>query len=188
MERAEDKTVLVVDDEPNVRDYLANLLKDAGFNVITAGDGHEALEIIRSQKPDFISLDLVMPRKSGHKLLFELRKDKSLAQIPVLIVTAHAQDEMGQSDLEDIIRTMPAPVSTIRKDPIEPGQTLYLEKPVNRLDYVRCVQRMLGLEEAKEEAEATSLKDKLEQQIRNADPDALRRALEALGKKESSRG
>jgi len=186
MNRAEDKTILVVDDEPNVRDYLANLLKDAGFNVITAGDGHEALEIIRAQKPDFISLDLVMPRKSGHKLLFELRKEKELAKIPVLIVTAHAQDELGQSDLEDIIRTMPAPVSTIRKDPIEPGQTLYLEKPVNRLDYVRCVQRMLGIEEAKEEAEKISLKEALEKQLRSADPDALRRALEALGKKTSS--
>ncbi len=81
---------------------------------------------------------------------------------------------------------MPAPVSTIRKDPIEPGQTLYLEKPVNRLDYVRCVQRMLGIEEAKEEAEKISLKEALEKQLRSADPDALRRALEALGKKTSS--
>jgi len=188
MDRAEDKTVLVVDDEPNVRDYLASLLKDAGFNVLTAGDGHEALQIIREKRPDFISLDLVMPRKSGHKLLFELRKDKDLAQIPVLIVTAHAQDEMGQSDLEDIIRAMPSPVSTIQKEEVEPGQTIYLEKPVKRLDYIRCVQRMLGLEEAREEAEKMTLKDELEKQLRKADPDALRRALEALGKKSSSPG
>ena len=76
MPRAEDKTVLVVDDEPNVRDYLAQILRDAGFHVVTASDGGEALEIIRQQPPDFISLDLVMPKKSGHKLLYELRKDK----------------------------------------------------------------------------------------------------------------
>jgi CheY-like chemotaxis protein len=183
MAKAEDKTILVVDDEPNVREYLANLLEDAGFNVITAGDGHEALRIIKEKRPDFISLDLVMPRKSGHKLLFELRKDKELAGIPVLIVTAHAQTELGQSDLEDIIRTMPAPVSTIQKDEVEPGTTIYLEKPVNRLDYVRCVQRMLGIEEEKVEAEKITLKEQLEQQIRAADPDALKRALEALGKK-----
>lgn len=181
MTRAEDKTVLVVDDEPNVRDCLANLLRDGGFHVLTAGDAHEALEIIRTKKPGFISLDLVMPRKSGHMLLFELQKDKELAKIPVLIVTAHAQDEMGQSDLEDIMRTMPAPVSTIRKEPVDQGQTLYLEKPVNRLDYVRCVHRMLGIEEAKEEAEKITLKEELEKQLRTADPDALRRALEALG-------
>ncbi len=182
MERAKNKTVLVVDDEPNVRAYLANLLEDAGFNVLTAGDGHEALSIIKSTRPDFISLDLVMPRKSGHKLLFELRKDKDLARIPVLIVTAHAQDELGQSDLEDIIRTMPAPVSTIQKEEVEPGTTVYLEKPVKRLDYVRCVQRMLGIDEEGEEADKIDLREKLEQQIRSADPEALRRALTALGK------
>ena len=67
MTRPEDKTVLIVDDEPNVRDYLAQILRDAGFGVVTAGDGDEALEIIRENPPDFISLDLVMPRKSGHK-------------------------------------------------------------------------------------------------------------------------
>ncbi len=182
MEKSEDKTILVVDDEPNVREYLANLLEDAGFNVLTAGDGHEALSIIKEKRPDFISLDLVMPRKSGHKLLFELRKDKDLARIPVLIVTAHAQTELGQSDLEDIIRTMPAHVSTIQKEDVEPGTAIYLEKPVNRLDYVRCVQRMLGIEEAREEVEKMGLKEELEKQIRTADPDALRRALEALDK------
>ena len=62
MPEAKDKTVLVVDDEPNVRDYLAQILRDAEFNVVTASDGDEALEIIRESPPDFISLDLVMPK------------------------------------------------------------------------------------------------------------------------------
>ena len=47
MERAQDKTILVVDDEPNIRQYLKMVLEDAGFNVTTAGDGEEALEMIR---------------------------------------------------------------------------------------------------------------------------------------------
>jgi CheY-like chemotaxis protein len=98
MLRAEDRTVLVVDDEPNVRDYLAQILRDAGFRVVTAGDGGEALEKIRAAPPDFISLDLVMPKKSGHRLLLELRRDRELARIPVLVVTAHAHDELGQGD------------------------------------------------------------------------------------------
>ena len=101
MPTASDKTILVVDDEPNVREYLAQILRDAGFTVVTASDGNEALEIIRSERPDFISLDLVMPGKSGHKLLYELRKDRELSRIPVLIVTAHAQDELGKEDLDD---------------------------------------------------------------------------------------
>jgi hypothetical protein len=77
---------------------------------------------------------------------------------------------------------MPAPVSTIQKEEVEPGTTVYLEKPVKRLDYVRCVQRMLGIDEEGEEADKIDLREKLEQQIRSADPEALRRALAALGK------
>ena len=80
----EEKTILVVDDEPDVRQYLAAVLEDAGFNVLTATDGEEALRMIRAERPDFISLDLIMPRKSGHKLLVELRRDKELSRIPVL--------------------------------------------------------------------------------------------------------
>ena len=79
--RPEERTILVVDDEPDVRRYLQTILEDAGFNVVTASDGEEALQIIRRKKPDFISLDLVMPRKSGHRLLFELRKDREWARI-----------------------------------------------------------------------------------------------------------
>ena len=96
MERAEDKTILVVDDEPNVRQYLMTILQDAGFKVVTAGDGVEALEVIKRSIPDFISLDLIMPKKSGHRLLHELRRNKLWSRIPVLIVTAHAQDELGK--------------------------------------------------------------------------------------------
>ena len=171
MARAEDKTVLVVDDEPNVRDYLAQILSDAGFNVQTAGDGSEAMEMIRANPPDFISLDLVMPRKSGHKLLYELRKDRALAQIPVLIVTAHAKDELGEVELKDIVDNR-----------VITGPGVYLEKPVRPLDYVRCVQRALGMEETP--VDRVSLQEELQKALPNAEPHALRRALEAL-KKES---
>ena len=169
MVRAEDKTVLVVDDEPNVRDYLAQILRDAGFRVQAAGDGEEALAMIREAAPDFISLDLVMPRKSGHKLLYELRKDRKLARIPVLIVTAHAQDELGQGDLEDIVDSH-----------VISGPGVYLEKPVKPLDYVRCVQRALGIEETGEDEDRISLQEELQRHLPEAEPHALRRALEAL--------
>jgi CheY-like chemotaxis protein len=159
-----------VDDEPNVRDYLAQILLDAGFNVETAGDGSEALEKIRANPPDFISLDLVMPKKSGHKLLYELRKDRALSQIPVLIVTAHAQDELGEGDLKDIVDNR-----------VITGPGVYLEKPVKPMDYVRCVQRALGLEEAP--VDRVSLQEELQKALPDAEPHALRRALEALKRK-----
>lgn len=174
MQRAEDKTVLVVDDEPNVRQYLATVLADAGFHVVTAGDGVEALEIIQKQAPDFISLDLIMPKKSGHKLLHELRRNKQWSRIPVLIVTAHAQDELGKGHLEDLLsnRCMSGPGT-------------YLEKPVNPLTYVHSIQRALGIEETPQAAERINLKEELQKSMQNAGPDALRKALEALKKKGS---
>ncbi len=168
MGRPEEKTVLVVDDEPDVRQYLKAILQDARFNVITAGDGEEALRLIREKRPDFISLDLVMPKKSGHKLLFELRKDRELARIPVLIVTAHARDEMGQRDLEEIM-----------KSSVMSGPGIYLEKPVSPVSYVRAIRRALGIDEGVGE-EKINLKAELEKSLQSASPDAMRRALEAL--------
>jgi CheY-like chemotaxis protein len=172
MPQAQDMTVLVVDDEPDVRNYLASILRDANFNVLTAADGEEALEIARREVPDFISLDLVMPKKSGQKVLYELRKDKKLARIPTLIVTAHASDEMGRRDMEDLFA-----------DKVISGPGVYLEKPVKPVDYVRCVQRALGIEETPEVEARTTLKDELQQELAQADPSALRRALAALKSK-----
>lgn len=171
MERAEDKTILIVDDEPNIRKSLKMVLEDAGFQVVTAADGVEALEIIKEKRPDFISLDLIMPRKSGHKLLYELRKDKQLSRIPVLIVTAHAQDDLGRGDLKDLLDNR-----------IMSGPGIYLEKPVNPLKYVRAIQRTLGIEETEETVDKISLKEQLQQSIQGASPEALRKALEELKK------
>jgi CheY-like chemotaxis protein len=172
MAEPRDKTVLVVDDEPTVREYLAQVLRDAGFNVLTAGDGEEALAIIRRHPPDFISLDLVMPRMSGHKLLYELRKDKALSRIPVVVVTAHAQDELGHGDLHDIMQNR-----------VISGPSVYLEKPVTALDFVRCVQRALGLPETEADEERITLQEAVTKQASHAEPHALRRALEALKQK-----
>ena len=173
MERAEDKTILIVDDEPNIRKSLKMVLEDAGFQVVTAADGVEALEIIKEKRPDFISLDLIMPRKSGHKLLYELRKDKQLSRIPVLIVTAHAQDDLGKGDLKDLLDNR-----------IMSGPGIYLEKPVNPLKYVRAIQRTLGIEETEETIDKIGLKEQLQQSIQGASPEALRKALEVLKKRD----
>jgi two-component system alkaline phosphatase synthesis response regulator PhoP len=172
MERAADKTILVVDDEPNVRQYLATVLEDAGFRVLSAGDGEEALEIIKQSAPDFISLDLIMPRKSGHRLLYELRKNKQWSRIPVLIVTAHARDELGRKDLQDLLDNR-----------VMSGPGTYLEKPVDPVTYVRSVQRALGIEETGETADRINLREELHKSMQGASPEALRQALAALKKK-----
>ncbi len=172
MARPEDKTILVVDDEPDVRHYLAAILEDAGFTVQTAGDGEQALAMIQRQPPDFISLDLIMPRKSGHKLLYELKKDPALARIPVLVVTAHARDELGSGNLKDLL-----------DNAVMSGPGTYLEKPINPLSYVRSIQRALGLDESADAEDRLSLKDELQKSLQGASADALRRALEAVKNK-----
>jgi CheY-like chemotaxis protein len=134
MTKPEDKTILVVDDEPDVLTYLTMVLQDAGFNVMSAKDGYEALERVKEKKPDFISLDLVMPHKSGIRFYHELRKNKEWSNIPVVIVTAHAHDELGKGDLEEILQG-----KTFS------GRQVYLEKPVKPADFVRMVKREVGL-------------------------------------------
>ena len=171
MARPEEKTILVVDDEPNVRDYLKMVLVDAGFQVVTAGDGEEALAKIRESAPDFISLDLIMPRKSGHKLLFELKRDRALSRIPVLVVTAHAHDELGKKDLDEILDSS-----------VMSGPGTYLEKPVNPESYVRAISRAVGVEPSERKTPRTDLKEELEHSMAGASPDALREALKALRK------
>ena len=159
--------VLVVDDEPDVRGYLRSALEDAGFAVQTASDGLEALDLIRSQPPDLISLDLVMPRHSGAKLYRELQKDRKLSKIPVLIVTGHARDELGRTDLEEMTMS---------------GPGIYLEKPVRPESYVAAVRQLLKIE-VTEEPEPDDLRRSLDRALSGADRDALQRALDALRKK-----
>ena len=175
MATASDKTILVVDDEPNVRGYLSTILVDAGFKVLTAEDGEQALQMIKEHRPDLISLDLIMPRKTGHRLLFELKRDQELSRIPVLVVTAHAQDELGKGDLDDLL-----------KHGIMSGPGTYLEKPVRPLTYVRSIQRALGMEESPDTVDKIQLKEELDEQMREASPEDLRKALEILKKRNKS--
>jgi CheY-like chemotaxis protein len=164
------KRVLVVDDEPDVRDYLKSALADAGFLVDIAVDGLEALEKVQHNPPDAISLDLVMPRHSGAKFYHALQKDKQYSRIPVLIVTGHARDELGKADFDAMTMS---------------GPGVYLEKPVHPDTYVAAVRRLLGMEEKDApQTQPEDLRHELSRELSGADRDALQRALDALRKKE----
>ncbi|MFH1862308.1 MAG: response regulator, partial [bacterium] len=160
-----------VDDEPDVRSYLKAALQDVGFQVITANDGYEALEKIKAELPDLISLDLIMPRHSGAMFHRELRKNKEWAKVPVLIVTGHARDELGKADFEELVMY---------------GTGVYLEKPVSPEAYVSAVYQLLNIEAPPRASEnKDELREKLLEELDKADPEALQRALEALKKRES---
>jgi len=86
--RGERKTVLVVDDEPDVVAYLEMLLQDQGYATVSAGDGREGLEKAKEHAPGLICLDITMPEESGVRMYRNLRDDPDLARIPVVVVTA----------------------------------------------------------------------------------------------------
>jgi len=80
--------VLVVDDEPMLRDTLAHLLADEGYVVDVAVDGEDALALVHAARPDAILLDLMMPGMNGRQFLQALRSEPAYEQVPVLIMTA----------------------------------------------------------------------------------------------------
>ena len=105
------KTVLVVDDTPNIIELVTIVLEDSGYNVITAMDGETCLEKAHEKKPDCILLDIVMPGKKGLETLDELRKSENTKNIPVIIMT-------GKSTEDDI------------KEALSSGAAGYIKKPL----------------------------------------------------------
>jgi len=81
------KNILVVDDERDVRDFLADLLRDQGYNVRTAADGIEAMEMIKREKPDLILLDLMMPKETGTDLYRKIHRKKEFEEVPVIVIS-----------------------------------------------------------------------------------------------------
>jgi CheY-like chemotaxis protein len=165
------KLVLVVDDEPDLRLFIKTVLEDAGFEVAVAGNGKEALERMTDQKPDVISLDLVMPKMSGLKFYKYIQKNKDRSGIPVIVVTAHARDKMGKTDLEKIQAAKP-----------ENGTMFIVDKPINPPAYVNTVRRALGMSEIELEGtgEEDVLKVKLKEKMKSADKKKLEDALKIL--------
>ena len=84
----EEIRVLVVDDEPANRNWLAKTLEPAGFTVVPASGGREAIQLAKSTRPDFILLDLMMPEVTGFDVVEALRADEATRDVPIMVVTA----------------------------------------------------------------------------------------------------
>jgi CheY-like chemotaxis protein len=163
MRETSDFLVLVVDDEQDIRSYLSVALEDAGFRVATASSGPEALEAVKRARPTFISLDLVMPGGSGISFLHELRRNRDWSKIPVMIVTGHAQDDLGRADLAKVL-----------EGALLSGPQTYLEKPVTPASYVAAVCHSLGIERpqpAPQETEA--LRSEAARLVQDVSPEKL---------------
>jgi CheY-like chemotaxis protein len=84
------KKIMVVDDDPVIVKYLTTLFTDNGYEVCSASDGVKAFEMLKSEKPDLITLDLQMPEEWGSKFYRRLTKEKDFKDTPVIIISGMA--------------------------------------------------------------------------------------------------
>ena len=110
------KKILIVDDEKDIVETLFFMLKAKGFDCICAYDGEEGLNLAKSQKPDLVILDVMMPKINGYKICRLLKFDNKYKDIPIIMVTARSQDEdkiIGEETGADEYVTKPFEFSEI---------------------------------------------------------------------------
>lgn len=107
--RADSCSVLVVDDDPNIRRMIVAALRRDGYTFLEAPNGRDALEIMRGQHPDVVVLDLMMPIFSGWDVLRERQQDPELSRIPVIIVSANRDPDVALAVNAGICAFLPKP-------------------------------------------------------------------------------
>ena len=119
--------ILIVDDDPDVVDYLQAFFEDNRFEVSTAGNTREGMERAKTFQPHLITLDISMPQESGVKMLGELKQEPGLDQIPVLIVTGMPDEVRG------VIEDNP--------DLVQPRA--YIQKPIDRPLLLDLIEQLI---------------------------------------------
>ena len=117
------KKILAVDDERHIVRLVQINLEKEGYEVVTASNGREALEKVDSEKPDLVVMDVMMPEMDGFEALKRLKDNEKTASIPVIMLTAKAQDA-------DVFRGW------------QSGVDLYLTKPFNPMELITFVKRI----------------------------------------------
>jgi two-component system alkaline phosphatase synthesis response regulator PhoP len=117
------KKILAVDDERHIVRLVQVNLERAGYQVVTAFDGKDALDKVASEQPDLVVLDVMMPYMDGFEVLQNLRKNPSTRELPVIMLTAKAQDA-------DVFRGW------------QSGVDCYLTKPFNPMELISFVKRI----------------------------------------------
>jgi two-component system alkaline phosphatase synthesis response regulator PhoP/two-component system response regulator VicR len=119
------KKIMAVDDERHIVRLIQVNLERSGYQVITAFDGPDALKKVETERPDVIVLDVMMPKMDGFEVLKRLQANPETRNIPVIMLTAKAQDA-------DVFRGWSSGVSA------------YLTKPFNPLELITFVKRILS--------------------------------------------
>ena len=132
-EDAQKPRVLVVDDNPDMRDHIESILSRQ-YNVVTAANGAEALQLVEERGPDLILSDIMMPVMDGIELLGRLRKNPRMANIPIILLSARAGEEA-------------------RIEGIDTGADDYLVKPFSSRELIARIQAQLKMAHARSHAE-----------------------------------
>ena len=128
MQKVNKKTILVVEDEKDVMDYLVTFFEDNDYNVITASNGNSGFKTAIANHPDLISLDLSMPGESGLRLYKNLNEAPSTKNIPILVVTGFS------SEFKDFFNKL--------KQGESPAG--YFEKPIDREALLNKIKETIG--------------------------------------------
>ena len=142
------RTVLVVDDEPDVLLLCRVNLEFEGYEVLEAADGEQAMTQVQAHRPDVVLLDVMMPKMDGWQVLAAIKSDAVLADIPVVMLTAKVQDQ-------DQIRGW------------SQGAADYITKPFSPLALSQVLQDVLDTDPEEEERRRQMILEKL-QLLRNS--------------------
>jgi twitching motility two-component system response regulator PilH len=128
------KKVLVVDDDPDVRLFSVTVLEENGYTPLEAEDGESGLKMIKKEKPDLVILDILMPRQSGVRLYREMKTDKALKNMKIIILSGIAK--------KTFLRSQKALTEFGGAEIPEPE--IYLEKPVEPEELAEVIKKVLG--------------------------------------------
>ena len=121
------KKILIIDDEQDMRVYLEAVFRKAGYETESAADGDEGVWLAEAHRPDLITLDVLMPKKSGVKAYRGLRTSEKTSSIPIIVLTGLTRSDDFFGDFGEL----PQPEAVV-------------EKPIDRDAFVERVQDLIG--------------------------------------------
>ncbi|MEE4272786.1 MAG: response regulator [Thermoanaerobaculales bacterium] len=121
------KKILIIDDEKDMRVYLEAVFRKAGYETETAADGDQGVWLAEAQQPDLITLDVLMPKKSGVKAYRSLRTSEKTAAIPIIVLTGLTRSDDFFGDFGELRK----PEAVV-------------EKPIKREEFLETVKELIG--------------------------------------------
>jgi twitching motility two-component system response regulator PilH len=143
--------ILIVEDSDESVAYLSEILEEHGYQYSVAGDGKTAIEAMRSELPDLVLLDIMMPRKSGVAVFQQMKRDPKLEKVPVIIITGASQatgvemktgmEKPKETYNDDLAREFGVQLREQLQSLTPEG---FLEKPVEPEQLVSKIESLLG--------------------------------------------